>query len=105
MLPAHHVFLATAATAALAFPAGAAAQQDLRSPDARDAARETLGQPAQDLRSPDARDAASDLAPAPVESSVTIVRTQGDGFDWGDAGIGAGGILAVLLLGTGGFML
>jgi hypothetical protein len=40
--------------AALLVPAGASAQQDLRSPDARDAARPAL---TQDLRSPDTRDA------------------------------------------------
>jgi hypothetical protein len=39
--------------AALLSPAGAAAQQDLRSPDARDASRPALSQ---DLRSPDTRD-------------------------------------------------
>lgn len=48
------------ALCALAAPT-AGAQQDLRSPDARDAAlaaEAQRGQPSQDLRSPDARDAA-----------------------------------------------
>jgi hypothetical protein len=45
-------------------------QQDLRSPDARDAGR-TVVAPQQDLRSPDARDAASDRA-VPVTPRTTL---------------------------------
>jgi hypothetical protein len=103
----HRVVLVTAATAALAVPAtGAAQQADLRSPDARDAATSSAPQPMQDLRSPDARDSSAGISPsAPVPSPVTVVRTAADGFDWGDAGIGAGGVLAVVLLGAGGVLL
>ena len=126
----YRVVLVSAATAALAVPATAAAQQDLRSPDARDAATSAVPQPAQDLRSPDGRDAATlparpqQLRPvqdlrspdavdgargvppsAPVASPVTVIRSAGGGFDWGDAGIGAGGALAVVLLGAGGVLL
>jgi hypothetical protein len=121
--------LGIAATAALA-PAGALARpwddtaapvqdlrgrattsspprQDMRSPDARDA-----GQTAQqrlDLRSPDARDAAEGRGtynspdvvivkvpqPSPVESSA-------GGIDWADAGLGAGSLLGLSLIGLGG---
>ena len=38
----------------------------------------------------------------PVAVSAPKVGTPSDGFDWGDAGIGAGGMLAVTLLGFGG---
>jgi hypothetical protein len=56
------------ALAALAAPTAAAQQQDLRSPDTRDAARAaaTAAAPQQDLRSPDTRDTArSSTAAAP----------------------------------------
>jgi hypothetical protein len=111
------IVVAALATAALTGPAAA---QDYRSPDARDGA-----QPARsiiDLRSPDARDAAhasdiaqmsdvSDLrspdardtsgvstyapgfAPAP-----SVVQVPVDGFQWGDAGIGAAAMLGLIAL-------
>ena len=116
----HRVVLASAVAAALAVPATAAAQQDLRSPDARDAGmpaplqdlrspdtRESAYPPRpQDLRSPDAVDSARGVVPsAPAVSPVTLVRSAPVGFDWGDAGIGAGGALAVILLGTGGVLI
>ena len=66
----------------------------------------------QDLRSPDARDAAEGRGTwnAP---DVTVVRvaepstspSPSGGLDWGDAGIGAGGLLGLILLGTGGALL
>ena len=38
------------------------------------------------------------------DSSMTVVQAPaaGNGFDWGDAGIGAGGVVAVALLALGG---
>jgi hypothetical protein len=95
------------AVAALAAPA-AGAQQDLRSPDARDAAR-LADTPAQDLRSPDARDAA-DGRGSFNSPKVTVVKitqpspatSSGGGLDWGDAGIGAAGLLGLILIGLGG---
>jgi hypothetical protein len=93
--------------AALAAPT-AAAQQDLRSPDARDAARAAelaQDQPGRDLRSPDARDAAegrgSFNAPEVTVVKVTEPSPSGGGIDWGDAGIGAGGLLGLVLLALG----
>ena len=68
--------------------------QDLRSPDARDAAQAAKIEVAQDLRSPDARDAGLPEAPTP-DTVVEIREAPGSGFDWGDAGIGAAGILAM----------
>ena len=89
---------------AAAAPASTGAVQDLRSPDARDAA----GAPAstgsvQDLRSPDARDAAvatgslaGTTAPDTAVSAVEPVVTD-DGFEWGSAAIGAAAVLAIVL--------
>jgi hypothetical protein len=104
------------ALAALAAPT-AVAQQDLRSPDTRDAAEgyapsppsANVSSPAQDLRSPDARDAAAGRGTF-NSPEVTVVKvpepspapSSGGGLDWGDAGIGAGGLLGLILLGLGG---
>ena len=87
---------------ALAAPAGAVAQQDLRSPDARDAARSDEAR--QDLRSPDARDAAA-VTVRPSEP-VTAVEPSvpSNGFEWGHAGVGGAATLA-LVLGIGGLTL
>jgi hypothetical protein len=74
--------------------------QDLRSPDARDAAEAAKIEVAQDLRSPDARDAGLPQAPTP-DTVVEIREVPSTGFDWGDAGIGAAGILALLSIAGG----
>jgi hypothetical protein len=101
------------AVAAIAAPV-AAAQQDLRSPDAVDAAQTALArghdQQAQDNRSPDARDAAQGRGTftAPRVTVVKVAQptaTTSGGFDWGDAGIGAGGVLALVLIATGGALM
>jgi hypothetical protein len=69
--------------------------QDLRNADQR------VPAPAQtqDLRNADRR------APEPVSSGpapeVTTFEVAGDGFDWGDAGIGAAGGIAALVLAGG----
>jgi hypothetical protein len=108
-----------ALVAACAVPATAAAQtQDLRSPDTRDAAAAAAGQPGeymyssdpasakarthgyQDLRSPDARDAGRPPVQVPTPL-VEIREVPGNGFDWGDAGIGAAGLLALLSIAGG----
>jgi hypothetical protein len=95
------------ALAALAAPT-AGAQQDLRNPDTRDTARaaETRpDQPRQDLRNPDTRDAAQDRGTfsAPEVTVVKLVEPSppSDGLDWGDAGIGAGTLLGLILLALG----
>ena len=91
----------TAATAvALTLPAAAAAD-DLRTPDAIDAGTPTPVQ--QDLRTPDAVEgtgtrAATEAAPA------RATGTSQDGFDWGDAGIGAAGGVGLVVLGVGAVM-
>jgi hypothetical protein len=105
-------FTAVLAVLAIAVPA-AQAQQDLRSPDARDAGR-TVVAPQQDLRSPDARDAARDRA-VPVTPRTTLpsypvalppepaspVATDGGGAEWGTIGLAG----AVTLLAAGGLAL
>ena len=77
------------------------ATQDLRSPDARDAAAQSAKvEIAQDLRSPDARDAG--LPEAPTSDTIVEIREAPvGGFDWGDAGIGAAGLLAMLSIAGG----
>jgi len=72
---------------------------DLRSPDARDTSPAvTTVQGGDVVRSPDARDGARGPASSPVVIRVVHHR----GFDWGDAGIGAGGALVLLSLGFAG---
>ena len=74
--------------------------QDLRSPDARSAPVAI-----QDLRSADTRDAADGRgtfsAPDVAIVKVTEPSPPSGGLDWGDAGIGAGGMLALTLLAVG----
>jgi len=104
----HHRLTRSTATGlavvALAVPTAAAQSQDLRSPDARDAAG--AAQVQQDLRSPDSRDAAEGRGTFSAPD-VTVVKLQqpspaaAGGVDWGDAGIGAGALLALILLGLG----
>jgi hypothetical protein len=54
----------------------------------------------QDLRSPDARDAGR--TPVQVPTPVVEIReVPGSGFDWGDAGIGAAGMLALFSIAAG----
>ena len=84
-------------------PAQPASGQDLRSPDAVDAAahrgiygRQSEGAWAlnRDYGSPDAVDVARH--PSPVQLPAVEVRNApSGGFDWGDAGIGAAGMIGL----------
>jgi hypothetical protein len=82
---------------------------DFRSPDARDAANGiSRSGPAATLGSGDAQDAARHATGATLTQTpvVRIVAPSAStGFDWGDASIGAGGALAIVLLIGGGTML
>jgi hypothetical protein len=93
---------AFAAAAALCAPA-AYATTDLHSPDARHAA--PPAEESQDLRSPDARDAAreDEVAPPdrPSAQRVERVEVPSTDFAWGDAGIGAATLLALMSVGLG----
>ena len=107
---------------ALAAPGAAAAGQDLRAPDAVDGHRTAPAVPSQDLRSPDAVDGHRAAPAAKVDrvspdarygvpepgapSVVTIRQTRvveapRSGFEWGDAAIGGGAMLALVLAATG----
>jgi hypothetical protein len=56
--------------------------------------------------SPDAFDATSDRPPVQVPLPTVQVRdTPSSGFDWGDAGIGAAGMLALLSIAAGSTLL
>ena len=85
-------------------PNAVAAPQDLRSPDTRDAALKVEALASQDLRSPDARDAAREGGAAAPPAAHADVPATGptasvsDGFEWGDAGIGAAVILGLVSL-------
>lgn len=76
--------------------------QDLRSPDAIDAARAAVDPPkvvtsSQDLRSPDTRDYASDYAPSLEPQPVVDEPSTPGGFDWVSALIGAAAAAALAL--------
>jgi len=58
-----------------------------------------------DLRSPDAKAAAADPGRMTYATPTVIKVGSSGGFDWGDAGIGAGGALAVVALAGGGLVL
>ncbi len=77
--------------------------QDLRSPDAVDAARAAGDPPEamQDLRAPDTRDAAEGYAPT-LEQPVAAEPSEPSGFDLTSAVIGAiaAGGLSLLLIAT-----
>ena len=82
-----------------ATPAEPRQYSDLRSPDARDAGRPPV-EVTQDLRSPDARDAGKPPVQVP-QPVVQIRQAPGNGFDWGDAGIGAAGMFALFSIAAG----
>jgi hypothetical protein len=55
--------------------------------------------------SPDAVDAARDLPPVQIPAPVVRVSDSAGGFDWGDAGIGAAGMLALFSIAAGSVLL
>jgi Ni/Co efflux regulator RcnB len=97
----HHTarIMATALAISAVLAPAASAQQDLRSPDTRDAAQRA--EQLQDLRMPDTRDAAADrgLERAPVVEFVDV--QPADRFDWTDAALGAVTAIGIVLVGTG----
>lgn len=100
--------LALALCAIAATPAAAAPQDHVPGANPPETADE-LGE-TQNFQSPDTRDAAEGRGTFNAPD-VTVVRvaepstSPSDGLDWGDAGIGAGGLLGLILLGTGGALL
>jgi hypothetical protein len=86
---------------------GATAQytpSDVRSPDAVSAGQKPTG-PVVDMRTPDAKDHGEGRGTfsAPDVTVVKLVdpAPTSTGFDWGDAGIGAGGLLGLVLIALG----
>jgi hypothetical protein len=59
----------------------------------------TSAEPRQDLRSPDARDAAATTRYASATVRPVVVQATQAGFDWGSAGIGAGAGIVLLSMG------
>jgi hypothetical protein len=97
---------------ALAVPAAAGAQQqDWRAPDRAAAPPEGLivAVQAQDRRAPDQVDAGRTASATPAARVVPAVAppaTSGaNGFEWGDAGLGAAGMLGIVGLVGGGLVL
>jgi hypothetical protein len=81
-----------------------ASRVDPRSPDARDAAARAVAASAQtysivDGRSPDTRDVARGVklgaAPSPA---ATVSHVSSNSFQWGDVGLGAAFVLALLIV-------
>jgi len=104
------VVAAVVGACAFAVPT-ASALQDFASPDARDV-RPVTQNPIEstDLRSADAQDAAANPSrrsyPTPTIIEVASpAAPSSSGFDWGDAGIGAAGTLAVIAIAAGGTVL
>ena len=88
--------IAVVALAIFAFPSGAVAMRiDAPRQDSPPAPRVAPHLPAlgTDVAAPDQQ--------SPVVSSAPVPVAGGSEFDWGDAGIGAGGALAVLALSLG----
>jgi hypothetical protein len=74
----------------------ASALQDQAGPDPQNQA--PVAQQAADLRSPDAQDAAGNTSLRSYPVPTVLEVHPSNGFDWDDAGIGAGGMLAAIVL-------
>ena len=86
--------------------AALAASTALADPHAADVHARAEAAQKQDLRSPDTRDAGEGrgtyTAPNIMVVKVPDPGPTDGGIDWADAGIGAGGLLGLMLLGLGG---
>jgi hypothetical protein len=98
--PKHDAIAAGHATTAQYTPS------DLRTPDSVSASKPSTTEPVVDMRTPDARDHGQGRgtfnAPEVTVVKVLDPAPTGSGFDWADAGIGAGGLLGLILLALGG---
>jgi hypothetical protein len=93
---AHALISPDAQDAATQSQAPVTQTQDNRSPDAKDPF-----EPTTDLRSPDVRYGQPNGEQAPAVTRVRIVEVPSNGFEWGDAGVGAASVLALVLVGVG----
>jgi hypothetical protein len=96
----------TRSTAVCLVLAALAAPTALADPHAADMPARTEAAQKQNLRSPDTRDAADGrgtyTAPDVMIVKVPEPAPADGGIDWADAGIGAGGLLGLVLLAAGG---
>jgi hypothetical protein len=112
MLRRNHIITAAALALACSIPASGGVA--LADPHALDAAthrgtNEVEREPyvlERNYGSPDAADAARDLPPVQIpEPTVAVREVPSGGFDWGDAGIGAAGMLALFSTAAGSTLL
>jgi hypothetical protein len=108
MTPKHHRALHGIAAAlivcALAAPTASAipAEQFLQDAKDRSAGSSSVSPPPSSIASSAAREYEKLRAPDGTTVPVRVVTVPADsGFDWGDAGIGAGGLLALAAIGAG----
>jgi hypothetical protein len=104
MIRSHTAVATVLAAGALAAPSALARPADIISGNAGHSASATQRAGGSDLRSPDTRDAAQGrqiIASTPVKL-VGTKQTSATGFDWGDAALGAGGAMGVVLVCLGG---
>lgn len=82
---------------------------DVRTPDTVSASKPSTSEPVVDLRTPDARDHGEGRgtfnAPEVTVVKVADPAPTGSGFDWGDAGIGAAGMLGIFSIAAGSALL
>jgi F0F1-type ATP synthase membrane subunit c/vacuolar-type H+-ATPase subunit K len=109
----HRSLIACGIVAGLAVPGTALAQQDLRSPDARDAAIAAEQTPVPQIFTDQQRAIVERFERSPSYlASLRVAKVAGSpqpaqvrvdsGLDWGAAGIGAGGMLGLTLIALGG---
>jgi hypothetical protein len=112
MLRRNHIITAAALALVCSMPASAGVA--LADPHALDAATHRGTDQAErgpyvldrNYGSPDAADAARDLPPVQIPAPTVSVReVPSGGFDWGDAGIGAAGMLALFSTAAGSTLL
>ena len=103
---AHSKYVAAAVAAlALGLPATSAGYEDLRNPDSKAAAIEAE-RAARDLRNPDTRGDAiaaerervREITSDAAETTAPPRVVDSQGFDWGDAAVGAGSVLGLLMI-------
>ena len=98
-------------TGAAAAPAASARVRGTGPAEPRQPHRGRRAQPGQDLRMPDTVDAAAGRGTFSAPDVVVVKvkdpepQSAGGGLDWGDAGIGAGGIAGLTLVSLGGALL
>jgi hypothetical protein len=100
-----HGMAAAVSVCALAAPTASAATVEQFLPRAGDesaSGSSSVPPPASSIAAPAAEEYANLRSPDATSVPVRVVTVRADsGFDWGDAGIGASGILALAAIGAG----